>query len=332
MRTSRRLCIAFPYRTRPFLSSLLEHAEEILAGWYGYLQPFIGFLAWLAFSDESLALLVCHNASILPSRRVSEQFSHELKLNRASYHLDRLEAEVREWRERETHRYVSHFDRESGKHLVHIRFPEPVPAEFRLTIGDCLHNLRSALDNLAYELAVRHHGSSPLPEPFDRRSEFPIFGDREWTTRERRNKIGRIHPRAQAIIKRLQPHNRGDEFASDPLWMLHELNNMDKHRAPHITQVAISTWADVPDAPLLPGTINIYLGPFEDGAEIASYTPHTSLAEGFEPEMHMDPLLTFDIFFGEGSAAPGWRCGDALRWIRSHIIKDVAEPLADYLT
>ncbi len=152
---------------------------------------------------------------------MSEQFSHELKLDRASHHLDSFEAKVREWRERHTHRYESHFDRESGKQFVYIRFPEPVPAEFRLIIGDCLHNLRSALDNLAYELAVRHHGSSPLPDPFDRWSEFPIFGDREWTVRERRNKIGCIHPRAQAIIKRLQPYTRGDKFTSDPLWMLH---------------------------------------------------------------------------------------------------------------
>lgn len=95
---------------------------------------------------------------------MSEQFSHELKLNRASYHLDRLEAEVRKWRNRHTHRYASHFDRESGKQLVHIRFPEPVPAEFRLIIGDCLHNLRSALDNLVYELALAYVGFDPLPE------------------------------------------------------------------------------------------------------------------------------------------------------------------------
>jgi hypothetical protein len=264
---------------------------------------------------------------------VSDEFSHKLKLDRASYHLDSLDAKVRQWSERHTHRYDSHFDRESGKQIVHIRFAEPVPAEFRLIIGDCLHNLRSALNNLAYELAVGHHGSSPLPGSLDRRSEFPIFGDREWTPRERRNKIGCIHPRAQAIINRLQSHNRGDEFALDPLWKLHELSNMDKHRAPHITQVAVSTWADFPDAPHLPGTIHINLGPFEDRSEIASYAPHTSaIAERFDPEVHMDPLLTFDIFFGKGSAASGWRCTDALRWIERHVVNNVVPALAPFLT
>jgi len=261
---------------------------------------------------------------------VDDQYNHELKLDRASYHLDCLEAKIREWREGETHRYVSHLDRESGKQFFYLEFTEPVPAEFRLIIGDCLHNLRSALDALVYELAVASMDIGSLPTARARLLEFPIFGTRPMKDRECRNKIGCIHPDAQAAIKGLQPHNRGDKFASDPLWMLHELNNFDKHRAPHITQVAISAWADFPDAPHLPGTININLGPFEGGAEIASYTPHTSaFAEGFDPKVHMDPLLTFGIFFGEGSAAAGWRCGDALRWIRRHIVNKVLPPLVD---
>lgn len=262
-----------------------------------------------------------------------DRFSYELKLDRASHHLDAIDATVREWEQRETHRYTGHSDDKSNKEFWYIEFTEPIPIELRLIIGDCLHNLRSALDNLAYELAVAHHGSSPLPGRLDRRSEFPIFGDREWTSQECHNKIGCIHPRAQAIIKQLQPYNRGDKFTSDPLWKLQELSNMDKHRAPHITQVAISTWADFPDAPHLPGTININLGSFENGAEIASYTPHVSAAiEGFDPKVHMDPLLTFGIFFGEGSAAPGWRCSDALRWIQSHIVNRVLPALTPYLT
>jgi hypothetical protein len=261
------------------------------------------------------------------------QFSHDLKLDRASHHLNTLNAKALEWREGKTHRYVSDIDRESGKQFVYIRFPEPVPAELRLIIGDCLHNLRSALDNLAYELAVRHHGSSPLPEPFDRRSEFPIFGDRPMDERERRNKIGCIHPRAQAIIKRLQPHNRGDMFASDPLWKLHQLSNMDKHRVPHVAQVAVRSVIDVPEIPGVPGTLTIHLGSYEDGAEIATYTPRTSaFAEGFDPKVHMDPLLTFGIAFGQRSATPGWNCSLTLKWLHSHITCNVVKPLAPYLT
>jgi hypothetical protein len=96
--------------------------------------------------------------------------------------------------------------------------------------------------------------------------------------------------------------------------------------------MAVAAYADFPDVPLLPGTININLGPYEDGAEIFSYSPKASPTEGFNPEMHVDPLMTFGISFGQNSATPGWSCGMALRWIRHHIVNDVIVPLAPYLT
>ena len=79
--------------------------------------------------------------------------SHQLKLDRASHHLACLDAKVREWTEGKPHRYVTKIDRKSHKKFVNIRLLKPPPDEFRLIIGDCLHNLRSALDSLVYELA-----------------------------------------------------------------------------------------------------------------------------------------------------------------------------------
>lgn len=108
---------------------------------------------------------------------------------------------------------------------------------------------------------------------------------------------------------------------------------MDKHRVPHVTHVAVNSYADVPEVPGLPGTISITVGSYEDGAEIATYTPRISaFAEGFDPEVHMDPLLTFGIAFGQGSATPGWDCGLALGWIRNHIVDKVLPDLVPYLT
>jgi hypothetical protein len=110
---------------------------------------------------------------------VSDRFSHELKLDRASHHLDSLDAKVRDWRQRYPYDYILEIDRESDEELVKITLIEPLPAEFRLIIGDCLHNLRSALDNLVYELALVHIGVDPLPERRARVLEFPIFGDKQ---------------------------------------------------------------------------------------------------------------------------------------------------------
>jgi hypothetical protein len=60
---------------------------------------------------------------------------------------------------------------------------EPPLIQWGALIGDCLFNYRSALDHLAFDLAVAHTGY-PLPEGVERRSEFPIFWRRAPTKRQ----------------------------------------------------------------------------------------------------------------------------------------------------
>ncbi|MEX2269207.1 MAG: hypothetical protein WEA75_11025 [Acidimicrobiia bacterium] len=62
------------------------------------------------------------------------------------------------------------------------------------------------------------------------------------------------NPNARTAIRKLQPFNRPD-VARDPLWILHQLNNFDKHRALHVvfgwahTNLAERGIFDVPDLP-----------------------------------------------------------------------------------
>ena len=53
-----------------------------------------------------------------------------------------------------------------------IRFIEPVLADFAVLVGDAIRNLRSSLDQVAYQLAVPHCG--PLTEDAERMTELPI--------------------------------------------------------------------------------------------------------------------------------------------------------------
>jgi|SRR5215212_2196849 len=160
--------------------------------------------------------------------------SHELRLDRALQHLQSLEAEDRRWREGNPYRIIHELDPQTSKKLVRVEVLSQPSVRLGLLIGDCLHNLRSALDNLAYELAVAYTGD-PLPDAVATRSEFPILGDRPMKAGERQRKIGGIHPDAQTIIEGLQPYQRGQHYAVDPLWVLHELSNIDKHRLPLVT-------------------------------------------------------------------------------------------------
>jgi len=51
---------------------------------------------------------------------------------------------------------------------------------------------------------------------------------------EQSRKVGGIAPVARTIVEGLQPYRRGQNFASHPLWVLHELSRIDKHRLPHV--------------------------------------------------------------------------------------------------
>jgi hypothetical protein len=89
--------------------------------------------------------------------------------------------------------------------------------------GDAVHNLRSALDHLAWSLA----GASA-----DRHTEFPIFIDEAKFRDKGRTKMRGMPSQAKKIIKSLQPYKRphGLPEEKEPLWLLQSLDIEDKHR------------------------------------------------------------------------------------------------------
>jgi hypothetical protein len=122
-------------------------------------------------------------------------------------------------------------------HLFRLRFTaQPDVWRWALLLGDTLHNLRCALDHLVYALAVRQTGKDPPDD--DRALMFPICSNPEHWNRSKR-RIASLNEATQAAIERVQPYNRlkaGQWFM--PLWWLAQLNDIDKHRLPHIAVVA----------------------------------------------------------------------------------------------
>jgi hypothetical protein len=201
----------------------------------------------------------------------------------------------------------------------------PPTDDFSLIIGDCLHNLRAALDNLAYDLAVAHTGKEPLPSKFASRSEFPIFTDKNLP--KFFDVLGGVAPSAQAEIEGLQPYHRGEKLRHDFLWQLNKLSNIDKHRLPHPTVVATAAFGYI--APMGVEVEPIFSA-VKGRAPIARYTAVDET--GAEVDMHLTP--TFSIGFGQ-TAPPQLRgvvVPERLRYIHGYITRKVLPPLAPYLT
>jgi len=251
--------------------------------------------------------------------------NHELKLRRAAEHLAMLDEQIEDWMDG-AYRYVAELDSQSGKKHVIVKVLNPPPVALRLLIGDCLHNLRSALDNLAYELAVAHHGGG-LPYPYFKDSEFAIF-KRPMSTKEHKKRIGCVHPKAQRIIKRLQPYQHPTTYWLDPLWQLHQLNNVDKHRLPNVVQFATGAGAFFPDSPTRPQDLEVHMGPITDGRRVATYTPAPN-----EPpnEIHTEFLFVENLQFADNTYMMDPAVSRTLHKIHSRIHDDVLPPLTQYL-
>lgn len=180
-----------------------------------------------------------------------------LKRNRAEHHLNALTEAIDIYKRSDPYGVVCETNAKQTEHVWKARVSSQPPSGWGPLIGDFLFNLRSCLDNLAWALAETV-GTPPSD------TQFPIFftrGDWEKIRRDGSMQGPRqmegLRKAKQAIIESLQPFNRQlwpglipawgpfpariepmPETADfNPLWHLHSLNNVDKHRLVHVAVV-----------------------------------------------------------------------------------------------
>jgi hypothetical protein len=147
-------------------------------------------------------------------------YGARLKVERARQHIDELNTAL-----------AAHLERGAGELRVKqeaqydyrlVFEAEPVPAAVALILGDAVHNLRTALDHLAWEL-VEASGRKPGKDTY-----FPI--------RETREKLINAVDKGEMkfagpevrhlVIDTIQPYKGGN----GALWPLHDTDIIDKHR------------------------------------------------------------------------------------------------------
>ena len=167
------------------------------------------------------------------------------KIDRARDHRDALDRRVRDTFSIDTNRprIGVRFDAARRQHVLYVsRLPDLDPFLNRagLYLGDVMHNFRSALDHLAYQLAAWHTGGR-VGRP--KRVQFPIADNSAHFASARGDALREIHPDHQVMIERFQPYHRipegaaiGPEFHS--LAVLRDLDNADKQRRLRLTLIA----------------------------------------------------------------------------------------------
>jgi hypothetical protein len=145
---------------------------------------------------------------------------HREKLRRAKYHLVTLRAGVTRYiADSDAHALTARFDPERQKYVATLRVRNTPPTEWSLVVGDVLHNARSSLDAITYQLAAQAL-SRALSEDEVKQIQFVIVDVPENWNGERGRRLPHVHPDAQRAMEALQPYHRTDRRFRHPLSVL----------------------------------------------------------------------------------------------------------------
>lgn len=237
------------------------------------------------------------------------------KLRRAKQHAETLKAHVALTFDLDHHRITVEDDPDACQYVFRVFDLQLTDPDWSLFLGDCVHNLRSALDHLAFQLAILGKGLRALTDKEARACGFPIFEDpTEFPNPRKTGPIRLLRPGEQTRITELQPFNAQDASiwgssamfpfrrwppASIPeqLRRLGELDNIDKHRRVHPTWRAAQWWRSEPaPVPLIGSTA--FAGALENGAEVGRW--HYAAPRPVLPaEMDMYRYFPIGISLGE---------------------------------
>jgi hypothetical protein len=219
------------------------------------------------------------------------------KIARAQMNLDQFNLEQGAWFDTKPYTVTPEIHKNVAPGWHNILFVvtrvETIPDPIRTIVGDCLYDLRSALDHLAWQLVVANNGT-----PTDS-TAFPILDDRLGRKHGVRplEISGDIDQRAFAIIESLQPYQRVDDPTADPLWLLNELTNIDKHRLLLVCGLAFTQVTSTFDGETRPFSTNPPI-PLIVGGSLGTigFRPEGSETDPLTMKMEMEPaaLIAFD--------------------------------------
>jgi len=223
-----------------------------------------------------------------------------LKFERADKHLGDVLTACKQFLNRQPYRITPDQEGNPGKLQFWITLTEEPSDDVALAAGDALHNARSALDHVVYELS-RKREANPT------HTSFPIQSQpADWNKGDKlgapqissgKHQIRLLPEGAQAIIEDLQPWKGLNVLKPDRerLCDLHRLDIADKHKNLNAAVASVDTPAigSTGDEPF-PVFEHEHRGPLKLNAR-------TLLVRlSFIPKVEVYPMALLDITFREG--------------------------------
>ena len=211
------------------------------------------------------------------------------KLDRAEEHFKAVDAEILAWLN--SGRYETFFERGSQHTRIAMSVlrigPPPDLVRWAVIIGDCINNLRSALDHLINAFSKVPYIYTPSGKK--ERLTFVIIDDPTKFSRILKDTLFGLCPLYTDVLTHLQPFNRPHPVLPPLLSIIRDLSNADKH---HLLQVAGAGIAGIEGEFI--GDSNLGEKTFIVNHEPIQHNDVICVIESTEP----DPNLRFDKVTG----------------------------------
>lgn len=217
------------------------------------------------------------------------------KLDRGEDVIEQLNTAIVAYMGESPYEIVGQFEPERSEYVFRGRVTQPVPLVIGVIVGEIIHDVRSALDHLVWQLALLNTATPT------RVTQFPIaISEEEFRSNRGQNMIRDLAPKHRTAIEELQPYKGTDTGLA--LYDLRVLSNTDKHRVINASiarsarhepiQAELSIVRDataIRDVVMFPG------GPV-DGAELARMTLE---GVGPDPKVKMEGQLPVIVTFDD---------------------------------
>ena len=262
----------------------------------------------------------------LRSEMTYDPIGSTAKFTRAYEHFKAIQTIVETWSKITTYETVSEPDPERSG-LVHCeryvaRIAGPELPDVSALLGDCLHNFRCVLDHMIWFASVVNSGSPP---PGPKRISFPV-SDRRESYKDKG--LHAVPPEIKEYVETLQPYHAGKDARSHPLWVVSELDNVDKHRQLHVIRhVALKPEVRFTSTSEGPWVETMEAGPVEDGTVLARLFTPFSFARN---EVEMNLNITHGIVIEETETTPALHLGQTMEAVML-AVRDAAQGITTIL-
>ena len=257
------------------------------------------------------------------------------KYDRAKEQFDEFLAESDAWfnKDPEPHFSRGYFDTKTWEWVERFQIREEPPARLGVLIGDTVHNLRSALDHLMWQVTLLDGGT-----PNDS-TQFPIASkSKAQFDRMANRRIPGLRAKHRTLLKRVQPYHAGNDAHRHPLSVLATLSNTDKHQIvnPAYSFIAGDSAKDLDDlvnsfqGPGSPPPVEFFLA--KEGQRLIHGTPwfRIRFPRDQEPPRRVNVRgeMTLGVGIGEIGVAENDmpKIADFVLALVSHFAQDFPEP------